>query len=150
MHCSTNCKNCSFSNTQLKLLNINIKRGIIRLQIKILEGDFVMAGFVVAFLVGAVCVGIGISNMKGNISSLHSYHRHRVTEEDRIPFGKMVGIGTIIIGASVMICSIMSMVTIYTEKQIFLFVGMAILFVGIIVGAVISFYAMIKYNKGIF
>lgn len=109
-----------------------------------------MAGFVVAFLVGVLCVGIGISNMKGNISSLHSYHRHRVTEEDRIPFGKMVGIGTIIIGVSVMICSVMSIITLYTEKQIFLFVGMAILFIGIVVGAIISFYAMIKYNKGIF
>ena len=51
-----------------------------------------MAGNVVAFLVGVVCIVLGISNMRGNISSLHSYHRHRVSEEDRIPFGKQVGL----------------------------------------------------------
>jgi hypothetical protein len=58
-----------------------------------------MPAFVVTALVGIVCIVLGISNMKGNISSLHSYHRSRVSEEDRIPFGKKVGLGTIIIGA---------------------------------------------------
>ena len=49
-----------------------------------------MVGFIVAFLVGLLCIGLGISHRKGKISSLHSYHRNRVSEEDRIPFGKMV------------------------------------------------------------
>ncbi|MBQ8331912.1 MAG: hypothetical protein IJX94_05390 [Clostridia bacterium] len=34
---------------------------------------------------------LGIINMTGNISSLHWYHRQRVTKEDRKPFGKLVG-----------------------------------------------------------
>ena len=50
-----------------------------------------MTSFIGTLIVGVVCIVLGISNMRGNISSLHSYHRHRVTAEDRIPFGKMVG-----------------------------------------------------------
>ena len=109
-----------------------------------------MSAFVVTFLVGALCVGLGISNMRGNISSLHSYHRHRVSEEDRIPFGKKVGLGTIIIGVAVIIFSALSAATLYTEKQCFLVIGYVILTVGLVVGIALSFYAMIKYNKGIF
>ena len=47
-----------------------------------------MAGNIVTFLVGVICIVLGISNMKGNISSLHSYHRNRVSEEDRDPLRK--------------------------------------------------------------
>ncbi len=109
-----------------------------------------MFGFIIAFLVGVMCVAIGISNMKGNISMLHSYHRKRVTEEDRIPFGKKVGIGTIIIGAAVMIQSVLSIVALYTENPFLNNIGMIILTIGLIAGISITFYAMIKYNKGIF
>ena len=109
-----------------------------------------MAGNMVTLLVGIVCVVLGISNMRGNISSLHSYHRHRVSEENRIPFGKQVGLGTIIVGIGIIVFSILSSITLYTENNIFILVGTAFLIVGIILGLVISFRAMIKYNKGIF
>ena len=109
-----------------------------------------MAGNIVPFLVGVVCIILGISNMRGNISSLHSYHRHRVSEEDRIPFGKQVGLGTIIVGIGIIVFSVLSSVTLYTENDIFILVGTAVLIIGIILGLVMSFRAMIKYNKGIF
>ena len=109
-----------------------------------------MVGNIVTLLVGIVCIILGISNMRGNISSLHSYHRHRVSEEDRIPFGKQVGLGTIIVGIGIIVFSILSSVTLYTENNIFILVGTAFLIVGIILGLVMSFRAMIKYNKGIF
>lgn len=109
-----------------------------------------MSGNIVAFLVGVVCIVLGISNMRGNISSLHSYHRSRVSEEDRIPFGKQVGLGTIIVGIGIIVFSVLSSVTLYTENDIFILVGTAVLIIGIILGLVISFRAMIKYNKGIF
>ena len=109
-----------------------------------------MAGNIVAFLAGVVCIFLGISNMRGNISSLHSYHRSRVSEEDRIPFGKQVGLGTIIVGIGIIVFSVLSSVTLYTENDIFILVGTAVLIIGIILGLVISFRAMIKYNKGIF
>ena len=109
-----------------------------------------MPGNIVAFLVGVVFIVLGISNMRGNISSLHSYHRSRVSEEDRIPFGKQVGLGTIIVGIGIIVFSVLSSVTLYTENDIFILVGTAVLIIGIILGLVISFRAMIKYNKGIF
>ena len=109
-----------------------------------------MAGNIVTFLVGVVCIVLGISNMRGNISSLHSYHRSRVSEEDRIPFGKQVGLGIIIVGIGIIVFSVLSSVTLYTENDIFILVGTAILIIDIILGLVISFRAMIKYNKGIF
>ena len=109
-----------------------------------------MPAFIVTALVGVVCIVLGISNMKGNISSLHSYHRSRVSEEDRIPFGRMVGLGTISIGAAIIVFSGLSAVTLYTDNEMFTLIGTGILIAGIIVGLVISFKAMIKYNKGIF
>ena len=109
-----------------------------------------MAGNIVTFLVGVVCIVLGISNMRGNISSLHSYHRSRVSEEDRIPFGKQVGLGIIIVGIGIIVFSVLSSVTLYTENDIFILVGTAVLIIGIILGLVISFRAMIKYNKGVF
>ena len=109
-----------------------------------------MVEYIIAFLVGVICIALGISNMKGNISSLHSYHRNRVSEEDRIPFGKQVGLGIIIIGIAIIIFSALSAVTLYTENNIFTLIGTAVLIVGIIVGLIVSFKAMIKYNKGIF
>ena len=73
-----------------------------------------MVEYIVAFLVGVIFIVLGISNMRGNISSLHSYHRHRVSEEDRIPFGKQVGLGTMIVGIGIIIFSVLSAVTLYT------------------------------------
>ena len=106
-----------------------------------------MAGNIVTFLVGVICIVLGISNMKGNISSLHSYHRNRVSEEDRIPFGKQVGVGTIIVGIGIIVFSVLSSLTLYTENDIFILVGTAVLIIGIILGLVISFRAMIKHNN---
>lgn len=114
------------------------------------NGEIFMVSYIVAFVVGIVCIALGISNMRGNISSLHSYHRHRVSEEDKIPFGKKVGLGTIIIGIGIIVFSGLSAVTFYTENDVFVLVGTAIMIVSIVVGLVISFRAMIKYNKGIF
>ena len=109
-----------------------------------------MPAFIVSALDGIVCIVLGVSNMKGNISSLHSYHRNRVSEEDRIPFGKKVGLGTIIIGVGIIMFSTLSVVTLYTDNEVFTLIGTGILIAGSIVGLVISLKAMIKYNKGIF
>ena len=109
-----------------------------------------MTGYIVTFLVGVICVALGISTMRGNLSTLHSYHTHRVSEEDKIPFGKQVGLGTVLVGIGILLFSILSAVTLYTENDVFILVGTALLLVGIIVGLIISCKAMLKYNKGIF
>ena len=90
-----------------------------------------MIGFVTTFIVGIICIILGISNMRGNISSLHSYHRHRVSEEDRIPFGKQVGLGTIIIGIGIILFGVLLAITQYSENNVFVLVGTAVLIIGL-------------------
>lgn len=105
---------------------------------------------IVLAIVGVICIAIGISNRKGNISLLHSYHRKRVAEKDVLPFGKTVGLGMIIVGISVILMGGFSFAASMTQQDIYLIVGTVALIVGVVVGLGISFYAMIKYNKGIF
>ena len=109
-----------------------------------------MKAYIVTAIVGLVCILLGISNMRGNISTIHSYHRHRVSEKDRIPFGKTVGLGVILCGVSVSLFGVLAAISLYAQVQIFLWIGSGILILGLIAGLGISFYGMIKYNKGIF
>lgn len=101
-------------------------------------------------ILGIILIVIGITNMKGNISSLHWYHRQRVTEENIKPFGKLVGLGTLIIGIAMLISGILFWISEATATELWLIIGSIVTVVGIIVGLGLSFYAMIKYNKGIF
>ena len=101
-------------------------------------------------IIGAICIIIGISNMRGNISSLHSYHRSRVAPEDVKPFGKLVGIGMIIIGIGLIISGGLLYATVLTDIKAYTTAGMAVMVLGFVAGLAISFFAMIKYNKGIF
>ena len=46
---------------------------------------------------------LGVVNIKGNISTIHSYNRRKVKEEDIPKYGKAVGTGTAIMGASLIV-----------------------------------------------
>ena len=109
-----------------------------------------MLPFITVAGLGLLVSILGIINMTGNISSLHSYHRHRVAEEDRKPFGRLVGLGTLMIGVAMIVFGVFFMIFENTQKDIYVLIGTALLIAGIIAGMIISFYAMIKYNKGIF
>jgi len=109
-----------------------------------------MDNFFAPGILGIILIVLGIMNMKGNISSLHWYHRQRVTEEDRKPFGKLVGLGTLMIGIALVISGILFWISEVTATELWLIIGCVITVVGIVVGLVLSFYAMIRYNNGIF
>lgn len=105
-------------------------------------------------VIGPVILGIiisilGISNMKGNISSLHWYHRQRVSPDDVMPFGKRVGLGTLIIGIAIIVFGLFSLITYLTEIEVYTIIGAALLIPAVIVGLGLSLYAIIKYNKGL-
>lgn len=109
-----------------------------------------MTDIIVTLIIGIIVIVMGISHTKGNISLLHSYHRKRVSEADRLPFGKKVGLGTIICGSALSVFGILQGVVYFSGEKVLSIIGAAILIAGLITGIIIIFSAMIKYNKGIF
>lgn len=109
-----------------------------------------MLTFITVLGLGVFVSILGIINMTGNISSLHWYHRQRVTEENRKPFGKLVGLGTLMIGLSMIIFGILFLIFEQTQLESLVIIGVIELIVSFIAGLTISFYAMKKYNGGIF
>lgn len=109
-----------------------------------------MDNAIVPVVLGIFIIVLGLQNRKGNIASVHWYHRKRVTEEDRIPFSRMIGLGTILCGAAIALCGGLVFVTQRTQAKIFADIGTAVAVAGLAAGFVLSFYAMWKYNKGIF
>ena len=93
-------------------------------------------------IIGAILIVLGILNMKGNISSLHRYHRHRVSEENRVPFGRLVGLGTILCGLAIAVGGALMLVSMVLSS--------AVMLAGIVVGLALIVCAMFKYNGGIF
>ena len=109
-----------------------------------------MYEYIVAIIVGIACVVIGIMNTRGIISMMHSYHRKRVSEEDRIPFGRMTGAGMITIGGGIIVSGALSLISFLSESSILGNVGTGLMIATLVVGIVLIFAAMKKYNKGIF
>ncbi len=106
--------------------------------------------YIVTVILGIVLIVIGLLNRKGNISMLHSYHTKRVREDDRLPFGKLVGLGTIIMGIGMILSSGLMFLASYLQENLLLIIANVIMIAGFVVGIGIAFYAMFKYNKGIF
>ena len=107
-----------------------------------------MEGIISAIL-GIVIIVLGILHTKGNLSLLHSYHKERVAEEDKAPFGKLVGLGTIIVGATLVVTGGLSVASSILTIDLSI-ISTVVLVVGLVAGLGLNFYAMIKYNKGIF
>ncbi len=109
-----------------------------------------MEDIIIPGIVGLLICIMGIGNMKGNISTLHWYHRQRVSEADRKPFGKLVGAGTLLMGIAIILYAVLSYAFQVTENPVYSLVGAVVLVASLVVGLGVSFYAMMKYNKGIF
>ena len=106
--------------------------------------------YITIVAVGALLCVFGVLNMMGNISSIHWYHRKRITEETRKPFGRLVGGGTLTVGISVILYAALLWAYDKTQMGWIMGIALAVLFLGIAAGLALSFYGMIKYNKGIF
>ena len=50
---------------------------------------------IIMLILGVFISVVGIVNIKGNISTIHSYNRRKVKEEDIPKYGKTVGTGTV-------------------------------------------------------
>ena len=97
---------------------------------------------VLLLILGIFISVLGIVNIKGNISTIHSYNRRKVKEEDIPKYGKAVGTGTLVIGASLVLAYL---VTFWNEMAIDYIVLPAI-----VIGLAFILYGQIKYNHGIF
>lgn len=58
---------------------------------------------VMLLVIGIVATVIGVVNIRGNISTIHSYNRRNVREEDVPLYGKAVGTGTLLIGVALIL-----------------------------------------------
>ena len=97
----------------------------------------------ILLLVFGICLSVlGIINIKGNISTIHSYNRRNVKEEDIPKYGKAVGTGTLVIGASLILSYL---VTFWNQAAIDYIVLPAM-----VIGLAFILYGQIKYNHGIF
>ena len=114
---------------------------IATIDVSVFTEKFIEYGFMLIFGVLIVC--LGIMNFKGNISSIHWYNRRKVAKENEKQYGKYMGIGTIIIGSSLILNSILQMIF---GLEIFY----CIIVIGVVVGLGFILYSQIKYNKGIF
>lgn len=94
-------------------------------------------------VLGILISVIGIVNITGNISTIHSYNRRKVKEEDIPKYGKLVGVGTLLIGISLIISYVL---IIFSLRNVMDW----IIIPAFILGIGIMLYAQIKYNKGIF
>ena len=97
---------------------------------------------IIMLILGVFISVVGIVNIKGNISTIHSYNRRKVKEEDIPKYGKTVGTGTLIIGISLVLGFIVS----FWSEIIIDY----IILPAVIVGLGFMLYGQIKYNKGIF
>jgi len=106
------------------------------------EGGIMMKHIALLFL-GIIFMSMGLTNLKGNISTIHWYNRRKVSETDAPKYGKAMGLGTFIIGASIGLTAVLQMIF---DLEIIFY----LMIVGLIIGVSIMLYAQFKYNKGIF
>lgn len=97
----------------------------------------------ILLLMSFIFIILAISNISGSISTIHWYHRQRVSKEDTNKYGKVIGIGMLIIGISFLLTAILQII--FRISNLWY-----IPLIGIIVGLIITVYGQFKYNKGIF
>ena len=97
----------------------------------------------IVLILGLFITILGASNLRGNLSSIHWYNRRRVTAEDAPKYGKLVGAGTILIGLSLILSSVLEALFKQEFFQLFTLIGL-------FAGLPLIFFAQFKYNKGLF
>ena len=92
---------------------------------------------------GVLLIVLGAFNIKGNIATVHWYNRRKVTKENQLPYCRLMGSGTLIMGIFMIISAVVqALVSIESGSYVLLF--------GIIAGLTLTLAAQLKYNKGIF
>ena len=93
--------------------------------------------------IGTIISVLGVFNLRGNIGSIHWYNRRKVSKEDQLPYCRCVGLGTLLIGAAMIISG-------FLQALVSVEAGAVVILIGIIIGLVLILNAQFKYNRGIF
>lgn len=101
-----------------------------------------MVKTVVILVLGVILLVLSVVNFRGDISTIHWYHRRKVTTENAPKYGRVMGIGTGIVG----LCAI---VTAALEAAMSRNLD-AVIICGCVAGIGVMLYAQIKYNHGLF
>jgi len=96
---------------------------------------------------GFILIILGAFNIKGNIATIHWYNRRKVSKEDQMPYCRLVGFGSIMIGASIIASAI---IQVAVANELGVIAGGVVTLAGVIGGLVMILAAQIKYNKGLF
>ncbi len=102
-----------------------------------------MTDRIMLLCLGMLLIVLGVLNFCGNIRSIHQYNRTRITEENRRPYGRTVGTGSMIIGASLSVTAILEMLI---DGAFIYFITLG----GCLIGLALILYGQFKYNKGLF
>lgn len=97
---------------------------------------------VMLLVIGIVATVIGVVNIRGNISTIHSYNRRNVWEEDIPLYGKAVGTGTLLIGVALILAYLVT----FWKDGLAPYIAIPVL----VLGFACILYGQIKYNHGIF
>mgnify|MGYP003510426057 CR=1 FL=1 len=144
-------KNCAETLVSKNKTIAQQKNAIIGLVIGVLIGLFILGYIFIAPLrdvlellgLGAIIAVLGIFNMSGNIASIHWYNRRKVTKENQKAYCFVVGLGTLIIGASLIIAGII-------QALVSAEISSVLMVIGLVIGLVLILYGQFKYNRGIF
>ncbi|MCD8353744.1 MAG: hypothetical protein LUC47_05475 [Clostridiales bacterium] len=96
----------------------------------------------VILVLGVILLILAGMNFSGSISSIHWYHRQKVTADDAPKYGRAMGIGTGIIGLCAIVTAALEAVTDWNLD--------AVIIGGCVVGLGVMLYAQVKYNHGLF
>ena len=105
--------------------------------------------YIAIFILGAVCIAIGISNVMGNLNLIKYRHRRNVAPENRLAFGRIVGAGTIIVGVGFLISGVLFLLSELKANPALENAGGIVTMISAAIGLAFMFFAMKKYNKGI-
>ena len=99
----------------------------------------------IMFAAGAVILGVGIAVFRGRTNLIHDYHQENVKPEDRLRYGRAMGVGLLVLAAALLSSGILALCLTEGSK-----IPLLALFGGIAVSIVLLIRAQRKYNGGIF
>lgn len=102
-----------------------------------------MSKYLSYLILGLILVFLGLTNIRGNITSVHWYNRRKVREADRPKYGKWMGAGTCTIGGDLVLSALLGFLLRSDAVDYLLLAGCGI-------GLILILYAQLRYNRGIF